>query len=178
MRCFVALSLPDDTLDALVSLQDQLPSGRRVPRENLHLTLAFLDDQPDEALELLHEELERLRASAFAVELRGLGCYGGKKPRLIFAEAVPQTALDRLHQQVLGAARRAGITVARRRFHPHVTLVRIPPGAADADRISATIATRHDLRFPEIPVRAFSLFRSILHPAGPVYHELARYDLT
>jgi RNA 2',3'-cyclic 3'-phosphodiesterase len=178
LRAFVAIKLPDDTCDALLMAQARLRMGRKVPRENLHLTLSFLDDQPVETLEALHEEFETLRAAEFTVSLSGLGSFGGNRPRLVFADVEPNPQLDALHRQVIGAARRAGISVQRRRFHPHVTLVRLRPGADAPDRLADAIAPLSDLRFPDIPVRSIALFRSDLHPAGPVYQELASYALT
>ncbi|MEP3334337.1 RNA 2',3'-cyclic phosphodiesterase [Sedimentitalea sp.] len=177
MRSFVAIPLPEDTRDALEAAQFRLTLGRMVARENLHLTLAFLDDQPEDTLEHLHAELEPLRVPEFIITLSGLGCFGGDKPRLVFANVVQNPALESLHRKVLGAARQAGITVARRRFHPHVTLARIRPGTGGAGRIADAIATLNDLRFPDTPVKSMSLFSSDLHPDGPIYHELARYDL-
>ena len=52
-RSFVALTLPDPTLDLIERFQDEIPMGRLMLRETLHLTLAFLGDQPDEMLEEL-----------------------------------------------------------------------------------------------------------------------------
>ncbi|MEY8829118.1 RNA 2',3'-cyclic phosphodiesterase [Sedimentitalea sp. XS_ASV28] len=177
MRCFVAIPVPDHLRDALVSVQAHLPLGRPVARENLHLTLAFLDEQPEDRLEELHAELDRVRAAAFTLSLSGLGCFGGDKPRLIFADVSPSPALEDVHRKILGAARRAGIALARRRFHPHVTLARIRPGSAGADRIAAAISGLGDRPLPSMPVSSMSLFRSDLRPDGPIYDELAHYDL-
>jgi 2'-5' RNA ligase len=47
IRLFCALRLPDDVLDRLVEWQlEHLRGGRIVPRENLHVTLAFLGSRP------------------------------------------------------------------------------------------------------------------------------------
>ncbi|HSP72596.1 MAG TPA: 2'-5' RNA ligase family protein, partial [Gaiellaceae bacterium] len=47
VRLFCALRLPDDVLDAVVAWQHRvLTDGRIVPRENLHLTAAFLGHRP------------------------------------------------------------------------------------------------------------------------------------
>ena len=57
MRSFIAISPSDDVKAAFAPLQRALPVGRPVPSDNMHLTLAFLDDQTEETLEELHEEL-------------------------------------------------------------------------------------------------------------------------
>lgn len=178
MRAFVAITLPEDVLDALEQAQMQFSSGRRVSRENLHLTLAFLDDQPAEALEALHEELELLRSEEFSVALTSLGCFGGNRPRLVFAEVAPNPVLDALYRQVMRAVRRAGLTVKRQRFHPHVTLLRLNRQDDETGRLGKTLTSLAGLRFPEFPVRSTALFRSDLYPSGPIYHELARYELS
>ena len=51
MRCFLSLDLPDRCRDPLLSMIGGLRVGRAVPWDNLHITLSFLDDQPEEALE-------------------------------------------------------------------------------------------------------------------------------
>jgi 2'-5' RNA ligase len=47
IRLFCALQLPGDAVDRLAHWQaEHLPAGRLVPREHLHLTLAFLGARP------------------------------------------------------------------------------------------------------------------------------------
>lgn len=55
IRLFIALRIPDDVLDRLGPWQEGEFAGARsvriVPRENLHVTLAFLGDRPAGELE-------------------------------------------------------------------------------------------------------------------------------
>ena len=47
LRLFCALRLPGEVVETLVRWQhEQLSGGRIVPRENLHVTLAFLGSRP------------------------------------------------------------------------------------------------------------------------------------
>ena len=72
MRSFIATPLSDETKAALLPLQRVLRVGRPVPPDNMHLTLVFLDDQPEEVLETLHEELLTLTAPPFCVTFSGI----------------------------------------------------------------------------------------------------------
>jgi 2'-5' RNA ligase len=58
LRLFCALRLPEKTLDALEAWQADHLQGRIVPRENLHVTLAFLGSTPRSELEGVVAALE------------------------------------------------------------------------------------------------------------------------
>ncbi|MFC6686671.1 RNA 2',3'-cyclic phosphodiesterase [Jhaorihella thermophila] len=179
MRAFLAIGLPDAAVRDIRRLQARLPVGRAVPRDNLHLTLAFLDDQPEEALEALDAELQALRAPGFDLRLSGLGVFGGRTPRVLFVVADPAPDLLGLREQVLSAARRAGIQPDRTRYRPHVTIARFGRGLSrgGAARLGRFIEAHGNFALPPVPVRAFGLFRSILHHEGAVHEELASYPL-
>ncbi|MGD9861662.1 MAG: RNA 2',3'-cyclic phosphodiesterase [Pseudodonghicola sp.] len=186
MRAFLAIELPGDVVAALLRLQAGLPVGRPVAEENLHLTLAFLGDQPEAALEALHYELEAIRAAPFRLGFSGLGAFGGDRPRVLFADLRPSAELTALHGQVMRALRRAEVAVPRERYHPHVTLARFGggrdrgAGPAQAQRLRDFIARYGDIsapRFPDFDVTGFGLYRSTLHPQGAQYDLLAHYAL-
>ncbi|MBO9450393.1 RNA 2',3'-cyclic phosphodiesterase [Tropicibacter sp. R16_0] len=175
MRSFLAIALSPQTRSVLTGLQRNLRAGRLVDPDNLHVTLAFLDDQPEDALGALHEELSLFRVPSFPLTLRGVGCFGGELPRLVYADVEMSDNLMALNREVSKAVRRAGITLKRRKFHPHVTLARLKPhnAPAVAPFLSSEATFHHDAG----PVTSFVLYESILRPEGPTYHPLAEYDL-
>ena len=175
MRCFLALPLSDQTRVALCSLQRGLRVGRPVAKNNLHLTLAFLDDQPDEALEYLHAELQALQMPAFDLTLRGTGCFGGAAPRVVFAEAVVVPGLSKLHRALRGAIHRAGLSLSKSRFQPHVTFARLKP--YDASGVAPFLQAHSQFHHENGPVKVFTLYQSDLRPEGVEYHALAEYPL-
>ncbi|WP_158263524.1 RNA 2',3'-cyclic phosphodiesterase [Aliiruegeria haliotis] len=174
----MAIRPTEDALDRLQALQREIPAARLPPRENLHLTLSFLDDLDDALLAALHERLEAIRQPAFDVTFRGVDLFPGKAPKILYAAIRPDPALLALHGAVRRAAETVGIGLKRERYRPHVTLGRFnrPPGGLDADRLGAFLAVNAMLG-GGFAVSGFSLFRSELG-GGPARHtELACYPL-
>lgn len=122
-RLFFALWPDDATRDALTSLQMRI-SGRRMRRENLHLTLAFLGEQAEAAVGTLTGILNDLPGTGLPLELDRLGYF--PRQRIVWAGThhAPD-ALLALHRQLAAALQQAGIHFdADRSFMPHVTLAR------------------------------------------------------
>ena len=128
VRLFCALRLPDETLDGLVAWQREvladLARVRPVPRDHLHITLAFLGHRPAGELETI---LGSLRESAAGVEQPRLAVRGYRETRSVGMltcddDGGRAAALaDDLQEQLaaLGVYERE-----RRRWLPHVTVVR------------------------------------------------------
>ncbi len=171
MRSFVAISLSDEAKAAFAPLQRALPVGRLVSPDNMHLTLAFLDNQPEETLEELHEEFLTLSAPPFEFNFSGIESFGP-----VLAVGVADCpALIALHRKVQSAVRRAGIVLPRRRFHPHVTIARLKPEHREAVQDVQLPNTTSAL--PEMLVTGFTLYQSTLRPEGARHDALAHYDL-
>jgi 2'-5' RNA ligase len=68
LRLFCALRLPEAALDVLSEwAARELPQGRVVPRANLHVTLAFLGQRPQNDLPALAAALRESAATARAI---------------------------------------------------------------------------------------------------------------
>lgn len=180
MRAFVAIDLPFAAQQALEAVQEQLPVGYLTDPDQFHLTLAFLDEQPEAVLEELHHELEKVRVPPFEMQLRGLGTFGKKSPKVIWAGVAPEPALEMLRDKVRSAARVAGIELKRERFKPHVTLARfgdrIDP--LDLEKLRVFLERWQQYPAPPFEVTEFTLYRSIPGKGGPVYDPLAEYALS
>lgn len=179
MRIFVAITLPEWVQNALGDVQDALPFGRAVALDNLHLTLAFLGEQPEALVADLHHRLLDVNAAAFAMRFDGIEVMGGRVPAVLVARVKPDPALRDLQRRVRTAVHLAGLTLGRARFRPHVTLARFARRIApdDIDRLRRFLTVAGDLRLDPVAVDSFVLFASTLRPDGPLYDELARYPL-
>jgi len=168
IRAFVAIPLPESLLPACRAAARVAISGRKVPEENLHLTLVFLGTQETRRLEDLAEALEVLRPPPVTVHLTGLDVLAGfKSSRHLVATVEPETGLTKLQDAVERAARRVGMALERRRFRPHVTLVR--------DCLDPSLPPWTPV--PAASAHSVSLFRSTLKRHGAEYDALATYPL-
>jgi 2'-5' RNA ligase len=178
-RAFIAIDLPEPVRKRIGGLQAALPVGKPAKAENLHLTLAFLGDQPGELLEEVHHGLERLAEPSFELGLAGLDTFDGREPRVLYVGVAKNPALEQLQRRVRAALYASGLTLSRTRFRPHVTLARFRPGMAlnDLERLRRFLSEQADFALEPVPVTGFSLYSSILRPEGAQHDLLARYPL-
>jgi 2'-5' RNA ligase len=162
IRLFCALQLPDDALANLVQWQgEHLSSGRVVPPENLHVTLAFLGSRPAAEVPAIVRELRAAAAAGQRCELRPLRYRTTRSVGMIVlddvsgaATALAEDVQGRL--EAIGAYRREA-----RQWLPHVTVVRFRTPEGVGSDLANTCS---------IHVVRSALYRSILAPGG------ARYD--
>lgn len=174
MRLFIALDLPVTARDALEELQRKLPGGRPVDWENLHLTLSFLGDQPEDTLEALHDNMTTLRNPAISLTLSNPSLFGGKLGQAVALDADGGPDLVQLHDKTRTRVHGTGMATERRRFRPHVTLARLS-GRADPGPLLQTIT---GARLGPYLCQSVTLYASILSESGVIYDPLASYPLT
>ena len=179
MRTFVATDLPDYVREELTTLQQGLEVGRLVPEQNLHLTLSFLGEQSDEAVQEAHQTLSTIRMRAFDLRLAGVGALGGRLPRVIVADVVQCDALNELEKRIVRSLRRAGLNFSKKRFRPHVTLARLKnaPSTFDLARVRDYLAGHASFQGSCFTVTRFLLYQSTLRPEAALHEALASYDL-
>jgi 2'-5' RNA ligase len=179
LRLFCALRLPDGVLDAVVRWQQDLAlPGRVVPRENLHLTLAFLGATPSDTVPQIVDELRAAAAAAGPIalevsdyrETRSVGMLtladeGGEAARL--AGDLHQ----RLHQ--LGIYR-----PEKRLWLPHLTVVRFQARRRGGVPFREKPGLRPDLpALGRVVPSDAALYNSLLRSTGAQYVVMATLAL-
>jgi RNA 2',3'-cyclic 3'-phosphodiesterase len=178
MRLFIALPVPDEIADALVTLQSGVPDARWVPVENFHVTLCFAGEVQGGVMRDLEEELSDIAGPPFSVAITGVEQFSsGKQPKALVALVEKSDRLDWLQQKVSTVARNCGIAIEHRKFRPHVTLARFPAGAETGHHIAQFMASHSRFRAGPWIADHFALYSSRLRPGGAVYREEAAYDL-
>ncbi len=168
-RVFFAL-WPEEAVarqfDAAGRKAQEALDGRRMRRETLHLTLAFIGAVATERLEALRETAGAINLPPFDLCFDRLECVRRKKIAWAAAEA-PQGLLDLVStlQAGLGAA---DFRTEARLFAAHVTLLRHARCEASPPE--------GDLRI-DWPVRDFVLAKSDLKPEGARYRIIDRWRL-
>ncbi len=124
-RLFCALRLPEETLDGLSDWQaDHIDRGRPVPRENLHITLAFLGHRPVAELESICRELREAARAAAPMRLLPER-YRETRSVGMLALSDPTGEATGLAVDLQGRLERLGVYERERRpWLPHVTVVR------------------------------------------------------
>ena len=164
VRLFLALRLPAETLDVLERwATEHLRGARVVPRESLHVTLAFLGWRPAEELPLIGAALREVATAARPSPLEPVGYRETRSVAMVVlgdptgaATALAGALHERL--EALGAYRREA-----RSWLPHVTVLRY--------------RSRPRLRPPLPATGTFvpsdaSVYLSRLHPTGARYEVL------
>lgn len=177
IRSFVGLPLPAQATRALEALQNGLPAARAVPAEDMHITLAFLDDQPEAVLRALAEELGDMKTLPFQIVLSGIKLLGGRRPGAVAVNADRGEALAALQARVVRTVHGAGIDLERRRFKPHVTIFRLPRQLelTETSRIQTWISNTACFAPISYPVDRMMLYRSRLAKTGATYDVLAEF---
>lgn len=148
MRLFIAIQFTPEIKKELTRFQNDLKrnglTGRFVPVENLHLTLAFIGEypNPDDVLDVL----EQVPFTPFDLSLGSAGQFGD----LYWCGLDNAKGLEAYVRRLRRALAESNIPFDKKKFSPHITLVRrgellredaiaitrAPEGAMHADRIS------------------------------------------
>ncbi|MDM8349918.1 RNA 2',3'-cyclic phosphodiesterase [Pseudomonas sp. sp1636] len=165
LRLFFALGCPPELAEAIASWRSNLHlHGRPVAAANLHLTLAFLGQQPRARVAQLQELANGLRVPAFDLRLDRLGRH--RNGLLYLAPSHTPEALLELVEQLCKHLSGAAIQLESRPFRAHLSLLRHCP----AQPIEANPCF-------DWPVTRFSLFVSEQNTRGTHYRPLHTWPL-
>jgi 2'-5' RNA ligase len=176
-RHFIALDPPDSVRGELARLREELDGIRWSPPEQLHVTLRFLGEVPEERKAEAVRRLSEIRVEPFVLPIEGVGVFPPKgPPRVIWAgTGRGHPRLFQLRQRIDDALIAAGLDFDLRTFHAHVTLGRC---GEDSARGVKGWRLRHE-GFVGAPFRVdhFSLYESLLNAGAAEYRCLRRFAL-
>jgi 2'-5' RNA ligase len=184
-RLFVALDLPEGFRDGIAAWSGEElsdPALRPVPRESLHITLAFLGYLPEREIGRLAEMVGGIEAPAPLVRLGDpVAKPSPKRPRLFAlpADSAGTVVLRGSLEEKLVAQRL--YEPEKRPFWPHVTVARVKSEGRGSKRPRVVESRPRKLPAELLsPVRGVrvTLYRSELQPRGAHYTPLAQVELS
>lgn len=175
MRLFYAIPLPEEIAAFQAELQRRAKGkglAAKWPRpDDLHLTLAFLGEQPEERLPELMEIGRGATGPAFRLKTTGLG--GFPRPsaaRILWLGVEPEPAMDELCARLWKALLEARIPFDTKPFKPHITLAR-PKAPSDITPLGPAMEPL------EMDVDRFVLYQSTTEKGGSRYEAIGTFPL-
>ncbi len=185
MRLFLAIQLPDAAIEHLRRVQAHCRSfapDAAYPRDvNLHLTVRFLGETPEEKLEKLKEMLRKtISGGSIRLAASRLVTFPERAPARVLAAGVGGPNSEQLalfYASIERAVRGLGFPAEQKKFTPHVTLARLDrplplPAINQIER-----ATLKSWPGPIFEVRRVYLMQSEPSAGGSKYRTVADFDL-
>jgi 2'-5' RNA ligase len=181
MRLFTGIDLRDDVRERLERLLMHLRPCAHVkwsPVYNLHVTLKFIGEWPEDKLPQLEAALRSVAArEPFPAEVKGLGWFPNPHhPRVFWVAVQGGETLGALAKDIDSALTPLGIAAESRPFNAHLTLARIKE-PAPLQALRNAIAQLESVEYGSLLVDRFHLYRSQPGSAGSIYTKLSEYPL-
>ena len=195
MRLFIALDIDDAIRERIARFIEGVrgfaPDARWVHPESLHITLKFIGEKPDNAVEQIKQALMAVHTEPFEVSFRNYGFFPTARSARVFwigIESDPQLA--KLAEAIDQTTSTLGIPREDHPFSPHLTLARGggrsgAPGWQKGDapnrsfqKLQEKLAGLPAPEFGSMTAREFFLYQSQLMRGGSRYTKFARFELT
>jgi 2'-5' RNA ligase len=128
-RLFYAIEFPDDVRSRLSLAGAQLAAlasqGRWTRPDNLHLTLQFIGDCPDEWLGRLGDILSLAAGNCppFTMQIGGCGTFG-RLGDILWIGVAPHPLLQQMAGDIASQLQGQGLPYEQRPYSPHITIGR------------------------------------------------------
>ncbi len=185
MRFFIALEIPSENIPQFQSIQDKLhtliPQARITDLDKIHLTLAFIGEQPDNLKEKLIEIIRNsvLDISPFEVtpayldgfpnihhaNVLWVGVKGDIDKVLLIREYI-KDGLSALH-----------LPVDERRFIPHITVAKLNEQIFIDRKLEMELEKIMTMSFDHININSIKLFESVANEGFHSHNTLAEINL-
>jgi len=182
-RIFIALKVHPEAklLERMQDFQKAFEKDKVkwVKPDAMHLTLKFLGETDENFIPELVEHLRPLEKThlPFSMQLTGTGTFGKlHKPRVIWAGITGSEPAKLLQQEIETITTKLGFEAEDREFRPHLTLARVK-FIRNTRLLQEMVQADQGVKFQELPVQAFYLYQSSLHPEGAKYQVLATFPL-
>ncbi|MEL7545417.1 MAG: RNA 2',3'-cyclic phosphodiesterase [Pseudomonadota bacterium] len=176
-RLFAALPIPDLLAERLRPLRSDLHGTQWRRDDQYHVTLQFFGEVHRDIAEEIADQLDAVASSGFAITLSGVGWFGRRQPRALYARLAETPELTDLAAQCRAIARRLRLSFGQDPFVPHITLAYCHE--TPIDQVRSWSEDYQILRSEPFWVDRFHLYESFMggHDRKSRYQVQASYPL-
>lgn len=176
-RAFIAVDLPEKAVGEIKRIQELIKkkdfmAGKFTEPGNLHLTLKFLGEISEEQIEEVKKRLNEIKLSIFECRLSELGVFSPDFIKIIWIKLNGEEIFE-LQKEI--DEKLKDLFEPEKRFMSHVTIARVK----NVNDKNSFLNYLSSIKIGDIgfQVKNFYLMKSELTSSGPVYSELAKYEL-
>ena len=181
MRLFIAFDVDDASIvNKVMDIQRILVregvKGTFPNQEQLHVTIKFLGETPDDKVELLKARLAEIRAPKFEVFFDGVtGFPSLSSPRVVVIRLLENDTLLKIFNDIEKITSSMGFRRESRAFKPHLTIARVKkPWSWKRHLVKVLSGVSIDMK---MTIECIKLKKSTLTPTGPIYEDVDVYWL-
>ncbi|NIO22441.1 MAG: RNA 2',3'-cyclic phosphodiesterase [Candidatus Aenigmarchaeota archaeon] len=179
MRCFVAVDLEKDLVKHIKELQNEIRNlnvdVKFVETENLHFTLKFLGELNENEIDVIKTSIGNglKGVGVFKIRMRGIGYFGGPNHiRTLWVDV--NEGKDKFTELVKNV--NECLRIGEKNKTVHLTIGRIKSGK-NRELLLNFMDKSKDIKIGEMDVKHVKLKSSVLTRDGPVYSDLAIFEL-
>ncbi len=178
LRLFVGIKIPKNIVSHINLLRGGLKNARWTRDEDLHITMRFIGDVPENMGEYVHEAMSRIDTPVFEIGLKEIGFFtrNKKQPKTIWTGVNDSELLTRLHDKLDNSFIRAGFEPYKHKYHPHCTIAKLKEGAYPED-VYEYVAQNNLFKSEMFKVEELTLYSSHRYDDGATYEVLGEYPL-
>ncbi len=174
MRIFISINISEELKAEVKRLQSKIQScngTRKIPEENMHLTIKFLGEVED--VPYIREKLRSICFKPFNITAKKVGFFpSSKQPNIVWIGFRESEELEEIFQKIetlLGKEFRQEFN-----FKPHLTIARIRKNNPKAEKCLAMLE-KEDVAPAKSYISSFQLMKSTLTPTGPKYEPIEEF---
>lgn len=180
MRCFIAVNVDNPLVSSFIGELSEVGAQLRpVNPENLHLTLKFLGEVPDESIDGIKKAMDDSFSNfePFEASLEGTGAFPSTNYMRVVWVGMKENSERIIEMQKALDENLAPLGFSKeKKFHPHLTLARVK-SQRGKEKLKVFIDKNKERSFGKLKVDSVKLKKSVLSPKGPTYFTVGETKL-
>ena len=128
MRMFIAVNFDETVKEQIIQVQDRLRKhslkGNFTLQDNIHLTLVFLGELPENKIDTIKKIISSIEFEPFQIMFSHTGSFDRDDGKLFYLELEQCDQLLSIQKKLTAMLLESKFIIENRKFFPHLTLSR------------------------------------------------------